>query len=532
MRIVIGLKRDSNPHVIMNNLYKHTQMQVTFGVIMLALVDGVPRILNLKQMMELFIKHRLEVIVRRSKFELDAAEKRAHILEGYIIALDNIDEIIKVIKKSKDVPTAKEALMKRFKLSDVQSQAILDMRLQRLTGLERKKIEEEYKQVLKTIERLKRILASEALRKELIIEELTELKKRFGDERRTSIIYDVKKMTDDEMMKELVKEEDVVITISNKGFIKRIPVSSYRAQNRGGKGIKGASTGTEDDFIEHMFIASTHQYIMFFTDKGRCYWLKVYDIPEGTRTSRGRSIVNLIEKEQDESISAFVMVKDFSDDLYVTMVTRLGIIKKTKLEQYSNIRRNGINAINLNKGDVLVDVKLTNGSQELLIGTHEGQAIRFNESQVREMGRTATGVRAIKLAKGDYVIGLVAVIRPSATILVVTDRGYGKRSELSDYRVTNRGGKGVITVKTTEKVGKLISIKEVTDSDDLMIITSRGILIRQKVKDIRVMGRNAQGVRLIKLDDKDRISAVARIVEEDKENNGNGNGQQNSLFEQ
>jgi len=532
MRIVIGLKRDSNPHVIMNNLYKHTQMQVTFGVIMLALVDGVPRILNLKQMMELFIKHRLEVIVRRSKFELDAAEKRAHILEGYIIALDNIDEIIKVIKKSKDVPAAKEALMKRFKLSDVQSQAILDMRLQRLTGLERKKIEEEYKQVLKTIERLKRILASEALRKELIIEELTELKKRFGDERRTSIIYDVKKMTDDEMMKELVKEEDVVITISNKGFIKRIPVSSYRAQNRGGKGIKGASTGTEDDFIEHMFIASTHQYIMFFTDKGRCYWLKVYDIPEGTRTSRGRSIVNLIEKEQDESISAFVMVKDFSDDLYVTMVTRLGIIKKTKLEQYSNIRRNGINAINLNKGDVLVDVKLTNGSQELLIGTHEGQAIRFNESQVREMGRTATGVRAIKLAKGDYVIGLVAVIRPSATILVVTDRGYGKRSELSDYRVTNRGGKGVITVKTTEKVGKLISIKEVTDSDDLMIITSRGILIRQKVKDIRVMGRNAQGVRLIKLDDKDRISAVARIVEEDKENNGNGNGQQNSLFEQ
>ncbi|MGB9696447.1 MAG: DNA gyrase subunit A [Ignavibacteria bacterium] len=530
MRIVIGLKRDSNPHVIMNNLYKHTQMQVTFGVIMLALVDGVPRILNLKQIMELFIKHRLDVIVRRSKFELDAAEKRAHILEGYIIALDNIDEIIKVIKKSKDVPTAKESLMKRFKLSEVQSQAILDMRLQRLTGLERKKIEEEYKQVLKTIERLKRILASEALRKELIIEELTELKQRFGDERRTSVIYDVKKMTDDEMMKELVKEEDVVITISNKGFIKRIPVSSYRAQNRGGKGIKGASTGTEDDFIEHMFIASTHQYIMFFTDKGRCYWLKVYDIPEGTRTSRGRSIINLIEKEQDESISAFVMVKDFSDDLYVTMVTRMGIIKKTRLEQYSNIRRNGINAINLNKGDILVDVKLTNGSQELLIGTHEGQAIRFNESQVREMGRTATGVRAIKLVKGDYVIGLVAVVRPSATILVVTDRGYGKRSELTDYRVTNRGGKGVITVKTTEKVGKLISIKEVTDSDDLMIITNRGILIRQKVKDIRVMGRNAQGVRLIKLDDKDRISAVARIVEEDKENNGNGNGQQNSLF--
>lgn len=518
MRIVVGLKRDANPHVIMNKLYKHTQMQVTFGVIMLSLVDGIPRVLDLKSMMTHFINHRLDVIVRRSKFELDAAEKRAHILEGYIIALDNIDEVIKLIKKSKDTPTAKEGLMKKFKLSEIQATEILNMRLQRLTGLERKKIEDEYKEVLKTIEKLKRILASEQLRREMISDDLKSVKEKFGDERRTEIIRDVKKMSDDEMMKELVKEEDVVITISNKGFIKRIPVNSYRAQGRGGKGITAASTGsTEEDFIEHMFIGSTHQYIMFFTDRGKCYWLKVYDIPEGSRTSRGKSILNLIEKEKDEDISSFVMVKDFDEDLYVTMVTKMGTIKKTKLGLYSNIRRNGINAIHLNEKDKLIDVKLTNGKQEILIGTHNGLAIRFNESTVRDMGRTATGVRGVKLGKDDFVIGLVAVQRQSASILVITEHGYGKRSELSDYRVTNRGGKGVITVKTTDKVGKLVSIKEVTDTDDLMIITAKGILIRQKIKDIRVMGRNAQGVRVIKLQDNDTISAVARIAEEEKE---------------
>lgn len=518
MRIVIGLRRDGNPHVVMNNLYKHTQMQVTFGVIMLALVDGVPKVLNLKEMMQHFITHRLNVIVRRSKFELDAAEKRAHILEGYIIALDNIDEVIKLIKKSKDTQTAKEGLMKKFKLSEIQASEILNMRLQRLTGLERKKIEDEYKEILKMIERLKNILKSEPLRREMICDDLKMIKEKFGDERRTEIVYDVKKMSDDDMMKELIKEEDVVITISNKGFIKRIPVNSYKSQGRGGKGITAASTGsTDDDFNEHMFIGSTHQYIMFFTDKGKCYWLKVYDIPEGTRTSRGKSILNLIEKEKDENISSFVMVKDFTEPLYVTMVTGMGTIKKTTLESYSNIRRNGIQAIKLNKNDKLVEVKLTNGSQEIVIGSHDGQAIRFNESLVRDMGRTATGVRGIKLGKGDYVVGLVAVTRPSATILVITDKGYGKRSDLADYRVTNRGGKGVITVKTTEKVGKLISIKEVTDSDDLMIITTKGILIRQKMKEIRVMGRNAQGVRVIKLGENDIISAVARIAEEDKD---------------
>lgn len=518
MRIVIGLKREANAQVIMNKLYKFTQMQITFGVIMLSLVEGVPRVLPLKDMMEHFITHRLDVIVRRTKFELDAAEKRAHILEGYIIALDNIDEIIKLIKKSADTPTAKAGLMKKFKLSEIQAQAILDMRLQRLTGLERKKIEDEYKELLKTIEKLQAILKNENLRKDIVVKELKEVKDKYGDERRTTIIHDVASKSDDEMMKELVKEEDVVITISNKGFIKRIPVASYKSQARGGRGITAASTGSnDDDFVEHMFIGSTHQYIMFFTDKGKCYWLKVYDIPEGTRTSRGKNIVNLIEKENDEKVSSFVMVKDFSEPLFVTMITKMGTIKKTSLEAYSNIRRNGINAININKGDALVDVRLTNGSQEILIGTHNGQAIRFNESLVREMGRTATGVRAINLAKGDYVIGLVAVQRQSATILVVTDKGFGKRSDLGDYRITGRGGKGVITIKANDKVGKLISIKEVTDSDDLMIITTKGILIRQKMKDIRVMSRATQGVRLIKLGEGDIISSIANVVEEDKD---------------
>jgi len=516
MRIVVGLKRDANPHVILNNLFKHTQMQTTFGIISLALVNGIPKILTLKDMMQHFINHRLDVIVRRTKFELNAAEKRAHILEGYIIALDNIDEVIKTIRRSKDAPTAKSRLMKKFKLSEVQAQAILDMRLQRLTGLERKKIEEEYKEVIKTIERLKRILTSEDLRKQIISDELKSIKERFADERRTEVYTDVK----DVSFEDMIKEEDVVITVSNRGFIKRIPVSSYRSQARGGKGITAASTGrSEDDFVEQMFIGSTHQFIMFFTDIGKCYWLKVYDIPEGTRTSRGKSILNLLQKDKDEEITAFVMVKDFEEDLYVTMATKMGIIKKTRLISYSNIRRNGINAINLNKGDQLIDVKLTNGSQEILIGTHEGQAIRFNESAVRDMGRTATGVKAVKLAKKDYVIGLVSVIRTSATILVVTDKGFGKRSDLGAYRITNRGGKGVITVKTTERVGKLISIKEVTDSDHLMIITAKGILIRQKVKSIRVMGRNAQGVKLISLNKGDKISAVARVIENGKNSN-------------
>jgi DNA gyrase subunit A len=516
LRVVIDVKRGGAANIILNNLFKHTQMQVTFGVILLALVDGVPRVLNLKDMMESYIKHRLNVIIRRTKFDLDAAERRAHILEGYMIALDNIDEVIKVIKKSKDVPSAQEALMKKFKLSEIQSKAILDMRLQRLTGLERKKIEEEYRELLKTIERLKRILASDELRREILIEELKKLKETYGDERRTEIVMNVKKVSDEEFIKEFIKEEDVVITISHGGYIKRTPVSGYRRQSRGGKGIIGAST-REDDFIEHMFVASTHNNIMFYTDAGKCYMLKVHEIQEASRTAKGYSIANYIGKTKEENITAILNIKDFSETLFVTMVTKQGIMKKTDLASFENTRKGGIIAISLGKDDKLIDVQLTNGKQEILIGTHGGMAIRFNESDIRSMGRTAAGVRAIKLDKKDYVVGLVAVKRPGTSILVVTDKGFGKRSELDDYRITRRGGKGVITMKSSDKNGSMISIREVVDNDDLMIITTKGIMIRQNMGEIRVMGRNTQGVRLIKLHEGDTISAVASVVGEDVE---------------
>ena len=515
LRIVIDLKRGAPANVVLNNLYKHTALQVTFGMILLSLVEGIPRVLTLKEMMSYFIDHRLNVIIRRTKFDLDAAEKRAHILEGYMIALDNIDAIVDLIKKSKDVPAAQEKLMKRFKLSEVQAKAILDMRLQRLTGLERKKIEDEYKELLKTIERLKRILASDSLRREILSDDLKELKEKFGDERRTEIVLNPKKMTDEDFIKEFVKEEDVVITISHNGYIKRTPVSGYRRQSRGGKGIIGAST-REDDFVEHMFVASTHHHLMFFTDAGKCFLLKVHEIQEAGRTAKGYSIANYIAKSKEENITAIMNVKDF-DEAYVTMVTRLGVMKKTELALFSNIRKSGIIAINLRKEDKLIDVQITNGKQEILIGTYHGMAIRFNEKDIRPMGRSAAGVRAIRLGKKDFVVGLVAVKRPGASILVVTDKGYGKRSELEDYRITRRGGKGVITMKSSDKNGNMISIREVLDNDDLMIITTRGIMIRQHVSDIRVMGRNTQGVRLIRLDDKDTISAVASVVGEEEE---------------
>jgi DNA gyrase subunit A len=516
LRIVIDLKRGAASNVILNNLYKHTQMHLTFGVIMLSLVDGVPRVLNLKDMMSYFIEHRLNVIIRKAKFELDAAEKRAHILEGYMTALKHIDAIVALIKKSKDVPTAQERLMKRFKLSEIQAKAILDMRLQRLTGLEKKKIEDEYKEVIKTIERLKRLLASDRLRREMLSEELLKLKKDFGDERRTEIVHNPKKMTDDEFIKEFVKEEDVVITISHNGYIKRTPVSGYRRQSRGGKGVIGAST-REDDFVEHMFVASTHHNMLFFTDAGKCFMLKVHEIQEAGRTAKGYAISNYIAKSKDETINAIINVKDFEEDLFVTMVTKKGIMKKTDLNNFANTRKSGIIAINLKGDDKLIDVQMTNGNQEILIGTNHGMAIRFNEKDIRSMGRTAAGVKAIKLGKKDTVVGLVAVRRTGASILVVTERGYGKRSELDDYRLTRRGGKGVITMKASEKVGNMISIREVVDNDDLMIITNRGLMIRQHVSDIRVMGRNTQGVRLIKLEEGDTISAVASVVGEEEE---------------
>jgi DNA gyrase subunit A len=517
LRVVIDLKRGAASNVILNNLYKHTQMHLTFGVIMLALVDGVPRVLNLLEMMSYFIAHRLNVIIRKAKFELDEAEKRAHLLEGYMIALDHIDAIVELIKKSKDVPSAQERLMKRFKLSEIQAKAILEMRLQRLTGLERKKIEDEYKEVIKTIERLKRLLASDRLRRGILSEELLKLKKDFGDERRTEIVHNPKKMTDEEFIKEFIKEEDVVITISHNGYIKRTPVSGYRRQSRGGKGVIGAST-REDDFVEHMFVASTHHNMMFFTDTGKCFMLKVHEIQEASRTAKGYAISNYIAKDKDETITAILNVKDFEEDLFVTMVTRKGIMKKSVLNNFANTRRSGIIAINLKGDDKLIDVQMTNGKQEIVIGTNQGMAIRFNEKDVRSMGRTASGVKAVKLGKKDSVVGLVAVRRTGASILVVTDKGYGKRSELDDYRLTRRGGKGVITVKSSEKNGNMISIREVVDNDDLMIITNRGLMIRQHVSDIRVMGRNTQGVRLIKLSEGDTISAVASVVgEEDEE---------------
>jgi DNA gyrase subunit A len=453
----------------------------------------------------------MDVLIRRTQFELDAAERRAHILEGYIIALDNIDEVIQTIKKSKDVETAKQALMRKFKLSEIQAKAILDMRLQRLTGLERKKIEDEYKEIIKLINRLKAILGSEKLRKQIIKEELLALNEKYGDERRTEIIHDYKEFS----LEDTIAEEDVVVTISHAGFIKRFPVSGYRKQGRGGKGVTGAGT-REEDFIEHMFVASTHHYIMFFTDKGKCYWLKVHEIPEGGRATKGRSILNLIEKDKEENITAFVTVKEFTDDKSIVMVTKKGTIKKTILSAYSNIRRGGILAINLSAGDSLVEAKLSDGNNDIIIGTSEGMAIRFKESDVRDMGRTATGVRGINLGKKDYVIGMI-VVRNATTLMVVTDRGFGKRSEIEDYRLTKRGGKGVITVKTSDKNGKMIAMKEVNDGDELVIITTGGMVLRQAVSELRVMGRNTQGVRLIRMNEGDEIADIARVIPEDEE---------------
>jgi DNA gyrase subunit A len=513
LRIVIELKREANATVVLNNLYRHTQMQTTFGVIMLALVDGRPQVLTLRQMIDLFIKHRNEIIVRRTKFELSEAEKRAHILEGYTIALDNIDEVIALIKKSKDVPTAQAGLMKKFKLSEIQAKAILDMRLQRLTGLERKKIEEEYKETIKLIERLRSILASKKLQMETIKQELLELKKKYGDQRRTEIVYKAEEFS----IEDMIAQEDVVLTITHSGFIKRFPVSGYRRQARGGRGVTGVAT-REDDFIEHMFIASTHDYILIFTNQGRCYWLKVYEVPEAGRGARGKSILNLIEKKPDENIAAFVPVKEFDEQHCIVMVTEHGMIKKTALSEFSNPRRNGIVAITLRKNDTVKDVKLADGTQDIIIGTNHGMAIRFHEREARQMGRTAAGVRGIKLGKGDKVIGSVAIKRRKTWILVVAENGFGKRSDLEEYRAAHRGGKGVITVRVTEKTGTMVAIKEVLENDDVVVVTTRGIVIRQPAKTIREAGRNTQGVRLIRLEEGDKIADVAVVpTEEEKD---------------
>lgn len=510
LRIVIELKRDVQETILLNQLYRHTQMQVTFGVIMLALVDGVPMVLNLKQVLQHFIDFRHEVVVRRTKFDLDKAEKRAHILEGLKIALDHIDEIIALIKKSRNPETAKQGLMRTFKLSEIQAQAILDMRLQRLTGLERKKIEDEYKEIIKLINKLKEILTNKSLRMQIVKDELIALKEKYGDDRRTEIIT----KTEEFSIEDMIAEEDMVITISHFGFIKRFPVSGYRRQIRGGTGHSGASTKVED-FIEHLFIASTHHYVLIFTDKGRCYWLKVYEIPQAGKGSKGRAIINLIDIQKDEKIAAIVNVRDFDEDLYLIMATKKGTVKKTVLSAYGNPRKGGINAINIREGDDLIDAKLTDGNQEIVLGTYFGKAIRFHESDVRDMGRQATGVTGITLDKKDYVVGMVPV-RKESTLLVVTEKGYGKRTPIKEYRVTRRGGKGIVTVNATERVGKMVSIKEVIEDDDVMIITTNGNVIRQAVKKIRESGRATQGIRLIRLNKNDQIGDVARIV---KENN-------------
>ena len=513
LRVVIELKRDAVPEIVLNNLYKHTQMQNTFGVIMLALVKGRPRVLNLREVMHHFLQHRNEVVVRRTQFELDAAERRAHILEGYIIALDNIDEVIETIKKSKDAETARANLMKRFELSEIQAKAILDMRLQRLTGLERQKIVDEYRETLKLIEQLKAILGSKDLQLEIIREELTGIRERFADPRRTEIVFDYSEFT----VEDMIAEEDMVVTISHNGFIKRFPVSGYRRQNRGGKGVTGMKT-RDDDFIEHVFVGSTHHYMVFFTDKGRCFRRKIYELPEAGRASKGRSLANLLQIEKDENVNVILSVKDFDTEESIIMVTKSGTVKKSPLRDYANIRTTGIIAINLKKNDTLVSARLTDGTNDILIGTHYGNAVRFRETDVRDMGRTATGVKGVTLSKGDYVIEMIAVKRADATVLVASEKGYGKRSRVDDFRLTRRGGKGVISMNITEKTGKVIALKEVIDGDDLMLMTEGGMAIRQHVSDIRVMGRNTQGVRLIRLKEKDRLVGVAVVpVDEDAE---------------
>ncbi len=511
LRIVIELKRDATPEVVMNNLYKHTSLQQTFGVIMLALVEGRPKVLTLRDIMEQFLKHRNEVVVRRTKYDLDAAERRAHILEGYIIALDNIDEIIEIIRKSRDGENAKRNLMGRFGLSDLQSKAILDMRLQRLTGLERKKIQEEYRETLQLIERLRQILATKDLQLHIIREELLELKTKYADERRTDIIYDYRDFT----MEELIAQEDVVVTISHAGFIKRFPVSGYRRQHRGGKGVTGMQT-REDDFIEHVFVGSTHHYLVFFTDRGRCFRLKIYEIPEAGRAAKGRSLANLLPKEKDENVTAILAVKSFAAEGSIIMVTEQGIVKKTALKDFANIRSSGIIAINLAKGDRLVATRLTDGDNDIVIGTYAGMAVRFRESDVRDMGRSAAGVRGITLAEKDRVMEMVAVKRVDSNILIISENGYGKRSQVSDFRLTKRGGKGVILMNTTDKVGRVVAMKEVVDGDDIVVMTEGGMVIRQHVADIRVLGRNTQGVKLIRLNDADHITGAAVVPAEEE----------------
>ena len=518
IRIVYEIKRDANASIVLNNLFKQTALQSSFSVNNIALVNGRPQLLNLKDLIHHFVEHRHDVVIRRTRFELAEAEKRAHILEGLLIALDHIDEVIKLIRASSTPEEARTGLMEKFGLTDIQARAILDMTLRRLTGLERDKIKEEYAELMKTIEYLKSVLADEGLRMQIIKDELSEMRDKYGDERRTTIVHSAEDMS----MEDFIEDEEVVITISHEGYIKRTPATEYRTQGRGGKGSKGSDSRNED-FIEHLLIASNHNYMLFFTEAGRCFWLRVYEIPEGSRQSKGRALQNIINIPKEEKVKAYIKVKNLKDQEYlennfIIMCTKKGTIKKTSLEAYSRPRVNGINAININEGDQLLEASLTTGTSEIVMALRSGRAIRFNESTVRPMGRTATGVRGVTLAHDkDEVIGMIAVDSPDATILVVSEKGYGKRTDIEDYRVTNRGGKGVKTINITDKTGDLVAIKNVTDADDLMIINKSGIVIRIAVSELRVMGRATQGVRLITLKGNDEIASVARIDHEDEE---------------
>ncbi|MFZ6051506.1 DNA gyrase subunit A [Halocola ammonii] len=518
MRIVYELKRDAIPNVVLNKLFKYTALQTSFSVNNIALVKGRPEMLNLKLLISHFVEHRHEVVVRRTKFELKKAEDRAHILEGLLIALDNLDEVISLIRASKNPEEARTGLMEKFELSELQARAILDMRLQKLTGLERDKIKEEYAELMETIKYLKSILADEGLRMQIIKDELQAVADKYGDERRSQIEFS----SADLSIEDMIPDESVVVTISHAGYIKRTQLTEYKTQSRGGVGSRGSTTRSED-FLEHIFTATNHNWLLIFTQKGKCFWMRIFEIPEGSKTSKGRAIQNLINIEQDDKIMAYISVKDLKDEDYVNQYnvilgTKKGLVKKTSLEAYSRPRSNGINAVTIRDNDELLEAKLTNGDNEILLGLKSGKAIRFHESKVRAVGRTAQGVKGVTLAHDkDEVIGMICVEDPETSVLVVSEKGYGKRSSLEDYRITNRGGKGVKTINVTDKTGSLITIKNVTDEDDLMIINKSGITIRLNVSEMRVMGRNTQGVRLINLKNSDEIAAVCKVVSEENE---------------
>ncbi|MHB9027409.1 MAG: DNA gyrase subunit A [Candidatus Latescibacterota bacterium] len=515
MRIVIELKKDAFPEVVLNTLYKHTQLSTSFGINNLALVENQPKVMAITEMIRHYVEHRHEVVVRRTKFDLAKAEARAHILEGLRIALDHIDEIINLIRNSADTEAAKTGLMETFGLSEIQAQAILDMQIKRLTGLERQKIEDEYRELLALMERLRNILASRPLRLEIIKKELDELKKKYADVRRTEIIDE----SQDILMEDLIAEEDMVVTISHQGYIKRIPVTTYHRQRRGGKGITGMGT-KEEDFVKTLFVASTHSYLLFFTNFGRCYWVKVFELPQGGRAAKGRPIVNMLDLQKDEKIAAYLPVRQFDEEHFILMATRHGLVKKTALVEYSRPRRNGINAINIVEGDELITASLTNGQQDIILQTHAGMAIRFNEREIRAVGRTSQGVKGIDLGKDDYLVGMVAVMRSDAHLLVVCVNGYGKRTDIDAFRIIHRGGKGVISIKTTERNGDVVTIMEVVDNDELIIVTQNGILIRLPVQDIRPLGRVTQGVRLINLGADDLVMDVERVPQGENDDIG------------